>query len=244
MKNLKLILSATLLAIIGFTACNDDNERKEAPRMIGDIFVRCKIVQNDTLYAPCYIAYCNRGMKSVEVTSPSLKSITLKNYSTNASIFSNFPDKLTGYKKEKIESGDYNFKAITRQGDTLQFINKLSDKLYSPLKITKFEYKPEYISFKLEWKELKDMDMIKVTLSEKISGVRLFESDYLRPNTTKYSFNRGSMGWKVGNIERGKECVLSVMAYKFEDIGQKSWNALEWQSFDKKEFKWGIEFDI
>ncbi len=238
MKKLKLILSATLLAMIGFTACNDDNKKKEEPRMVGDVFVRCKIVRNDTLYAPCYIAYCNGAMKSVEVTSPSLKKVPLKSYVSDASIFSKLPDKLIGYKKEKVEPGDYNFKAITQQGDILESINKLSDKIYAPLKITKFEYKPSNISFDIEWKELKDMDMIKITLSEKLSGVRLFESDYLLPNTTKYSFDRGSSGWKVINIEKDKDCVLSVTAYKFEDIGQKSWTALEWQSFDKKELKW------
>ncbi len=178
-------------------------------------------------------------MKSVEATSPSLKVVTLKSYTSDATIFTKLPQKLKGYEKQRVEPGVYNFKAITRQGETLESVNKLADKLYSPLKITKFEYDPKDIAFKLEWDKVEDMDMIKITLSEKLSGGILFESDYLIPSTTQYSFDRGSMGWKIVSIEEDKNCVVSVTAYKFEDIGQKSWSELEWQSFDKKEFKWG-----
>ncbi len=239
MKNLKLILGATLLSVFGFSfsSCNDDDTPPPPPRMIGDVFVRCQLSGTDTVYAPFYSAYANRALKSAEVTSPEAKNIELTSVSSYNDVFRKVPTS-EDYVKTIVKNGTYNFKVITQEGDTLQANNKLSDKTYPPVKITKFEYNKENHSFKIEWDELKDMDLVQVTIKDKMDGEKLFTGEYLPPNTTKFEMDKLTPGWEVYDINDGRSCVVIISAYKFEELAQKSWFNVEWQSFATEKIEW------
>lgn len=236
MKRIQLFFGVIMASLVMLTACNEDLE-PEAPRIIGDVFVRCQLSGTDTVYAPFYTAYANRLIKSAEVKTTDGGVVNLTKYSAMGDVFRKIPV-ATDYNKAKVAAGNYQFKVVTQEGQTLETTDKLMEKTYAPVKITKFEYDKKTHSFKIEWDEIKDMDIILVKLKQKMDGIDYFTTQRLAPTTTKYEFNVQTPGWRVNQIEDDSSCTLIVSAYKFTETTQKTWYQIEWQSFATKDIKW------
>ena len=220
------------------SACdNNDNYNVEFDA-VGDIYVRCQMIDNEIKYAPVYIAYSNIYMSEAEVAHSDENSpiITLSKVGENTTIFTSTPS-IEDYSTDNINNGDYEFNLISSESDTLNVKDELLVDRIDPIEITKFEYDADNHEIDIAWDVVNNSDIYRISIATKIDGrevYRAFTKEEVKlVKTNNYSEWDGSYEMKEGTTY-----TVSVSAYKFEDSDNESLYHINQESVEYREIEW------
>ncbi len=215
MKSLKF--SLLLLISISILPSCDTNEYKEPEfNGVGDVFVRCIKIGDETQYAAAFYAYTNKNISEVTVESPETDTpnYELGDYMTEKRVFRLLPE-ASDYSSTDITNGIYKFEIVSVGQETIRVQDKLLDSRIEPMEITNFTYTKEEHKFDISWNELENADIYVVKIMTEKDGKILYVSNRL--STTEYEFNENSKNWNYEiQLTVGTTYLVGVFAYEFE----------------------------
>lgn len=237
---MKKIRISSLLLIIGllFASC-DTNDYQEAQfDGVGDVFVRCMKLDNDTVYAPIFYTYANENLSEVSVESPEteVSNYELSDFYEDKSVFRLLPE-ASDYSTTDITNGIYKFEVTSTTQEQLHLQDKLFDSRIELMNITNFAYTTEGHTFDISWNKLDNADTYIVKLLTKKDGAILYVSD--RIATTEYKFNENSKNWNYGvNLTAGTTYWIGVYGYEFENSTNTNSSYINSETVEYKEIIW------
>ena len=237
MRNLKNYLLLLILISI-FSSCDTNNYQEAEFDGIGDVFVRCMKIGEDTVYAPVFYAYANKNLSEVSVKSPvtELPNYDLSDYSRDKNVFRLLP-KVADYSTTDITDGIYKFEVTSTTQEKLHLQDKLYDSRIEPMFITDFTYTEEGHSFDISWNGLDNADTYIVKLMTEKDGKVLYVSD--RIVATKYKFNKNSKNWNYkAQLTAGTTYWLGVFGYEFESSTASNGSNINSETVEYKEIIW------
>ncbi|MFA9371882.1 MAG: hypothetical protein ACERIH_09245 [Labilibaculum antarcticum] len=237
MKSLKF--SLLLLISISILPSCDTNEYQE-PELdgMGDVFVRCIKVGDETHYAPVFYAYSNKNLSEVLVESPveELPNYELSDYTSDKRAFRLLPE-VSDYTTTDIADGIYKFEMTSTGQETLRIQDKLLDSRIEPMVISDFIYTEENHEFDITWNELDNADIYVVKFMTEKDGQILYVSDRL--STTEYEFNENSKNWPIGlELTAGTTYWVGIFAYEFESATANNGNDINSETVEYREIVW------
>lgn len=237
MKSLKF--SLLLLISISILPSCDTNEYQE-PELdgIGDVFVRCIKVGDETHFAPFFYAYSNKNLSEVLVESPisDAPDYVLGDYMTNKKVFRLLP-KATDYSSTDIANGFYKFEMVSIGQETIKVQDKLLDSRIEPMEITDFIYTTDGHKFNISWNELDNANIYVVKFMSEKDGKVLYVSNQL--STTEYEFNENSKNWDSNTqLTAGTTYFVGVFAYEFESATANNGFDINSETVEYKEIVW------
>ena len=233
----KLIL-ALAISLGVFSSCDSDSKKIEFDG-VGDIYVRCQIIEGVTQYAPVIYAYGNMYMASSTVAHSDSDSpvITLESEVNNATNFSAIPT-TQDYSTTDVKNGTYNFTLTSSDNEVLNVADKLLEVRIAPLEISKLEYTKEENKLDIEWGTVESRDMYHVKIAKAIDGQIIYSSNRL--NNNSLIVTPTSTGWDRNyQMKAGTTYTVSVSAYKFESVTTQNGYHINQESVDYREIEWG-----
>lgn len=235
MKNLKLIGIVILFASC-IVSCNDDNSETPGLQAIGDVFVRCKKINNDTVYAPVFYTSSNFAMKSVNVEGPADSNID-KNLSKfeNTRTFRYVPSE-EEFSTNNPVNGIYEFEITDENLITYTISDKLYENRIDPVKITDFDYNKTLHLIDIDWDEVENADTYVVKIHNQMDDKLIYISG--RIQSSNYKITTQSDNWSNFNTVKGEKYIVGVYAYKFESTSAASGYDINCESVEYREIEW------
>lgn len=217
-----------------------DTTEYEEPEFygIGDVFVRCVKVGDETHFAPAFYAYANRYLSEVLVEGPvaEMPNYELSDYFEGKSAFRLLPE-TDEYTSTDIANGIYKFEMTSAAQETIRIQDKLIDSRVDPMVISDFIYTEENHEFDITWNELDNADIYLVKITTEKDGQALYVSDRL--STTEYEFNENSKNWPVGlELTAGTTYWVGVFAYEFESATAIDGSDINSETVEYREIVW------
>lgn len=237
MKSLKISL-LLLICLSILSSCNTNDFQEPEFYGIGDVFVRCIKIGDETHYAPVFYASANNYLSEVSVKSPEtgLSDYELSDYYEDKSVFRLLP-KTADYSTTDIADGIYKFEMISTKQETIQIQDKLLDSRIEPMVITDFTYTKEGHVFDISWNELDNADTYVVKFMTEKDGKVLYISD--RIAATEYKFNENSKNWSNGvRLTTGTTYWVGVFGYEFESSTASSGSNINSETVEYREIVW------
>ena len=236
MKNLGIV-GVTLTMLISIVSCDLDTDHNEPVRQaIGDVFVRCVLEDNDTLYAPVFYTYSNFEMKSVQVEGPVDSNIELNLSEYNSKIRFRWVPSANDFSTNDIANGIYEFKIVAFDGETYTISDRLLESRIDPVVINEFTYDDNLHEFTLDWHDIEDAHVYVVRIHDAIDGEIIYSSE--RMLKSNHQFSQSSEKWYDFATTKGAEYVLGVYAYQFESSNAISGNDNNCESVAYRTFQW------
>lgn len=235
-KKLFALGLGTLMALTSLTSCEDDPETP-AFDAISDIYIQ-KITDGDQeKYAPVFYAYSNRQLEKVIVTGPTEnKTYDLTASKDGSRVFMLEPTS-EDFTTEIPEDGDYKFKVISTQNDTLTISDKLLNTNIEAIKISSLDYDQQQHEFDISWNEVDDAKVYIVKILNKEDDSVVYMSTAL--TKTDFQFNKISSGWVNGSdLDEETEYTVAVYAYNFESKENPSWYDIQMECVDYRDITW------
>lgn len=235
----RLRISLLVLILISILPSCDTNEYQE-PEFdgIGDVFVRCIKVGDETHYAPAFYAYTNKNLSEVLVESPvsELPDSELSDYTADKRMFRLLPE-VSDYTTTDVANGIYKFEMVSAGQETILVQDKLLDSRINPMEITDFSYIKEGHKFDITWGELNNADIYVVKFMTEKDGPALYISNQL--STTEYEFNENSKNWSSGTqLTVGTTYLVGVFAYEFESATANNGFDINSETVEYREIVW------
>ncbi|PKQ62292.1 hypothetical protein BZG02_13340 [Labilibaculum filiforme] len=230
------LLALSLLAIV--SACDTNDFEDPEFYGIGDVFVRCIKVGEETHYSPIFYASANEYLSEVSVESPvaGLPNYELSDYFEGKSVFRLLPEPST-YTSTNIANGIYKFTLTSAKQERLTIQDKLLDSRIEPIVISDFTYTKAGHTFDISWNQLENADTYVVKLMTEKDGKVLYISD--RITTTKYQFNDNSKNWTYGvQLNAGTTYWIGVFGYEFESASTSNGSNINSETVEFKEIVW------
>jgi hypothetical protein len=237
----KLIL-ALAISLGVFSSCDDDIKKVEFDG-VGDIYVRCQVIEGVTQYAPVIYAYGNMYMSSATLAHSDADSpvIGLESEVNNATNFSDLPT-TQDYSTTDVKNGTYNFTLTSTDNEVLNVSDKLLEVRISPLEISKLEYTKEENQLDIEWGTVESRDMYHVKIAKAIDGQIIYSSSRL--NNNSLTLTPTSTGWDRNyQMKVGTTYTVSVSAYKFESSTTQNGYHINQESVEYHEITWGDDYN-
>ncbi len=215
MKSLKFSL-LLLISISILPSCDTTDYQEPEFDGIGDVFVRCIKVGDETHYAAAFYAYSNKNISKVIVESPvtGTPNYELSDYIADKRVFRFLP-KASDYTSTDIADGFYKFEIVSVGQETIRVQDKLLDSRIEPMVISDFSYTKAGHEFDITWDELNNADIYVVKFMTEKDGKVLYASNRL--STTEYEFNENSKNWSNGTqLTAGTTYWVGVFGYEFE----------------------------
>lgn len=228
---------ALLILAANIVSCDNDDFNTPARKVIADVFVRCKITGNDTVYAPVFYTYSNFSMKTVKVDGPTNSNIELDLKMLNKGVFRSVPVN-SNFSTKDVVNGIYQFDITAEDKQTYTISDKLLSSRLDPLKITDFEYDNSTHSIKVNWDDVDDADTYVVKIHDKIDGELIYSSERIKSTKHNVTYNPNSNSWTKFKTIAGKTYVVGVYAYKFELSNAQSGYDINCESVAYREIKW------
>ncbi len=219
MRNKIILGLAISLGLL--SACSNDEDIVFSGE--ADVYVRCQVFREDTLYAPVYAAYANMPMDAATVTL--IDDITTSSTDTltkvNNYTFVSFPEQHDYY--SSVTNGKYEFTLVSENRDTIKVSDVLIEDRMDPIKITNDNIFSEEEGLSLEWTPVEGcyVYVVKV-VKEKLDGERIYFSPEINKDRTSFTISAGILN---GKLELGEEYCVSVSAFKYNSnrsINQES----------------------
>ncbi|BAX81564.1 hypothetical protein [Labilibaculum antarcticum] len=237
MKSLKFSL-LLLISISILSSCETNEYEEPEFNGIGDVFVRCSKVGDETHYAPAFHAFANENLSEVLVESPvaEIPNYELSDYTVDKRWFRLLPE-TADYSTTDIANGIYKFELVSVGQETIRVQDKLLDSRIEAMEITDFTYKKEGHTFTILWNELDNADTYVVELMTEKDGKVLYISD--RIAATEYEFNENSKNWNYGvQLAVGTTYWVGVFAYEFESATANNGSDINSETVEYREIVW------
>lgn len=237
MKSLKIYSLLLIISSI-LSSCNTNDYQEADFNGIGDVFVRCIKLGDDTVYAPAFYAYANKNLSGAKVESPvsELPNYELSIYSEDKRIFKLLP-KISDYTTTDIADGIYKFEMISAELETIHVQDKLIDSRVGPMEISDFSYTKERHKFEITWDEVNNADIYVIKLMTEKDGKVLYVSNQL--STTEYEFNENSKNWNYNTqLTADTSYWIGVFAYEFENATTNNGFDINSETVEYREIVW------
>lgn len=236
MKRLKVVGALVILAVSMLSCDTDSSDNAQDLQAIADVFVRCKTVGENTVYAPAYYTYSNFPMKEVSVEGPTDSNIDedLAKFD-NKTVFRLMPGE-SDFSTTDVVNGIYQFKITAEDLKTYTISDKLLESRISPVKITEFTYDKSAHSAEIDWDNVENAHVYVVKIHDHIDGNLIYISSRLL--SSNHIIHPGSSGWTNYNTVDGETYILGVYAYKFEAANATSGYDINCESVEYREIEW------
>ncbi|MEN8117669.1 MAG: hypothetical protein ABFS16_11860 [Bacteroidota bacterium] len=226
-----------IMILTGIISCDDDKDTI-AFKVVGDVFVVKRKIDDETKFANAYYAYGTHSMSLAKVTTPDGTAIQLNPLGDQANTYQVEP-KMNDYATDLPEPGNYTFDVINEDIphqaiDLLEF-----DNIDYPT-ITSTEYNNASQTLTVEWETVEQADKYVVKMANNV-GVIVYDVGQLLPNTmTSFQIDPNVGNWTEEPII-GTSYTVEVYAYLYEngtDADDFKFHIQE-ISVGEKEIVWG-----
>jgi len=232
------IILALAISLGSLSACESDSIDIEF-NGVGDIYVRCQKIENETKYAPVVYAYSNMRMSEAKIyhSDEESNALLLEKVNENATTFNFLPKSEDFTTADNIVNGIYNFRLTSTDGEILELSDKLLEERIDPLEISSFGYNQDENKIDAEWGTVENRDAYHVKIATKIDGQIVYSSGRLNDNSI--TITPESQGWNRNyTMKSGTTYTLSVSAYKFEDSKTQNGYHINQESVDYRTLEW------
>jgi len=234
----KLVLLPMVVLTLFISSCDDDKVDIPNFDAKGDAYILSIIKGQDTLFAPVFKAYANNKIFKAKVSlqEEGAKTLILNSLNNSDTDYILLPED-TDFSKVKNSDITYDFEIVSTTNDTIRSSDSIGKDVIYPVKLNDFKYTEDSHSIEMSWGQQAFADRYYVSILEEKNGKPLFLSGYIKE--TVYSFSRTSRGWSYGaKLEEGKEYIICINAYKFEDSSSPSILDIEMKSATYKTITW------
>jgi len=223
MKRTIKTLSAISLALTSLYSCNDRFEPKAA--LVGDVYIKSTIYQEEIKYSLCSYAYTNFGIKDANVTNPSGNKTILKSYYHSQVISYDETFIESEYLENVPQTGKYSFNIESKEGKIISgedILTAVAINFPEGL-IVKKEDKVSGTEVNIKWKQASDADKYQIKMFDKDNKL-IFRSILVDKKTNGNELEEirsiyateNSYGW-LGEERINSVAKITLAAIKLED---------------------------
>ncbi|MBN2774732.1 MAG: hypothetical protein JXR31_10815 [Prolixibacteraceae bacterium] len=215
MKTFRIInLILPLIIIFSLISCDLSDNTTEF-KVVPEVIILKKVINDTTKYAVAYYAYANKGIESAQVTPPgSSSAVELNTYEEAVITFAKVPDE-SDFSTVMPEFGQYNFNVQSKDGDIVEDFDVLTDIFLDTPVFSKIAFNSQNMSVRVEWSPVLNSDKYFVRLLN--SDREMIYTGYeVDPDSTGYTMRTTDAGWDQVPLS-GSNYTLQLNAVSYEN---------------------------